>query len=341
MQILTDEKFLKLKKLLRVVDVRSPAEFADGHIPGAVNIPIFNDDERAIVGTIYKKNGRLQAIEKGLEIVGPKMVQFVQEAVKLAISGKLLVHCWRGGMRSESMAWLFERVGIECFILKGGYKSYRNYLLEKVGNIPELIVIEGHTGSGKTEILQQLKGLGEQIIDLEGLAHHRGSVFGGIDQEPQPTTQQFQNNLLDEVLGFDLSKRVWIEGESLSVGRVFLPDPLWKRMNEAKCIEILVPLSERVKRLVRDYGILTDELMINAISSLGKRLGDEGMKEILNGYLEKDLEGVAEKLLVYYDQTYQFSRNKFKKKLTQIVLANGEAADNAKLILDKTSSGLN
>ena len=333
MQILNPEEFLNLRKSLPVVDVRSPAEFTEGHMPGAINIPIFNDDERAMVGTIYKKNGRLPAIEKGLEIVGPKMTKFVQEAVRIASTGKLLVHCWRGGMRSESMAWLFERVGIECFTLRGGYKSYRNYLLEKVGNIPNLIVIEGHTGSGKTEILQKLKLLEEQVIDLEGLAHHRGSVFGGIGQEPQPTTQQFQNKLFDEILGLDLSKRVWIEGESKSVGRVFLPDPLWERMNTAQCIEILVPRSERVNRLVIDYGTLPEEMIENAIQNLIKRLGEERTNEILNCYHEKKLYGVAEKLLEYYDQTYQHSRDKFKRKLTRITLPNGDAEFNSEIIL--------
>ena len=338
MQILIAEEFLTLRKLLPVVDVRSPGEFAEGHISGAINIPIFNDDERVIVGTIYKKKGRLPAIEKGLQIVGPKMAHFAYKAVEIAPSGQLLVHCWRGGMRSESMAWLFERVEIKCFTLHGGYKSYRNYLLEKVGNIPHLIVIEGYTGSGKTDILQQLKTMGEQIIDLEGLAHHKGSVFGGIGQEQQPTTQQFQNDLFDEVLSFDLSKRVWIEGESQTVGRVFLPDPLWYRMNASQCIEILIPRIERISRLVKEYGALPDELMENAILNLAKRLGDQRMNEILNSYREKNLNDVADKLLEYYDQTYQFSRDKYKRKLTELVLPNGDAAENAELILEKAAN---
>lgn len=337
MQILIAEEFLTLKKSLPVVDVRSPGEFAEGHISGAINIPIFNDDERAIVGTIYKKEGRLPAVEKGLEIVGPKMADFARKAVEIASTGQLLVHCWRGGMRSESMAWLFERVGIECFTLQGGYKSYRNYLLEKIGNIPRLIVIEGHTGSGKTEILYQLKACGEQIIDLEGLAHHKGSVFGGIGQEPQPTTQQFQNDLFDEFFGFDLEKKVWIEGESQSVGRVFLPDPLWYKMNEAQCIEIFVPREERISRLVNEYGALPEELMENAILSLVKRLGSNLMNDILRYYREKNLFCVAEKLLEYYDQTYQFSRDKYKRKLTEIALPNGNAETNTALILEKTA----
>jgi len=337
MQILNSEEFLNLRKSLSVVDVRSPGEFIEGHLPGAINIPIFNDDERAIVGTIYKNKGRIPAIKKGLEIVGPKMNEFLEEATPLAKSGKLLVHCWRGGMRSESMAWLFERVGIECVTLQGGYKSYRNLLLEKIGNIPNLIVIEGHTGSGKTEILQQLEVRGEQVINLEGLANHRGSVFGGIGQLPQPTTQQFQNDLFDEIYGLDLAKRVWIEGESQTVGRVFLPDPLWECMNKAYCIEVIVPRSDRINRLVIEYGALPALLMENAIQILVKRLGDQRMKEILNCYLEKDLHGVADRLLEYYDQTYQYSRDKFKRKLTEIVLPDGDAASNAAIILEKAA----
>jgi len=337
MQILNADKFMSFGKLYPAIDVRSPAEFADGHIPGAVNIPIFNDEERAIVGTIYIKKGRLPAIEKGLEIVGPKMAQFVREAVALTSSGQLFVYCWRGGMRSESMAWLFERVGIKCTTLKGGYKAYRNYLLEKIGELPHLIVIEGHTGSGKTEILKRLREMGEQVIDLEGLANHKGSVFGGISQEQQPTTQHFQNDLFNEILDFDLSKRIWVEGEGLSVGRVFLPDPFWNKMNDAHCVEILVPRSDRIKRLVSEYGALPDELMQNAIRSLIKRLGEERMNEILRLYLEKDLSGVAGKLLEYYDQTYQFSRNKYKRKVTEIILPNGDASLNAKVILEKAA----
>jgi tRNA 2-selenouridine synthase len=337
MQILTAKHFITLGKSVPMVDVRSPGEFADGHITGSINIPIFNDEERSVVGTIFKNKGRLSAIEKGLEIVGPKMVQFVRKAVTTASNDRLLVYCWRGGMRSESMAWLFERVGINCSILQGGYKSYRNCLLEMVGNLPHLVVIEGYTGSGKTDILLQLKAMGEQIIDLEGLANHRGSVFGGIGREVQPTTQQFQNNLFDEILNFDLSRRIWVEGESQTVGRVFLPDPLWLRMNESECIEILVPIEDRIRRLVTEYGTLQPELMENAIVSITKRLGDHRMKEILQCYRDNNLESVASMLLAYYDQTYRFSRDRYKKRLIEIALSDGDAVTNAELILEKVS----
>ena len=197
MQILSAKEFIKLGKSLPIVDVRSPGEFGDGHIPGAINIPIFSNEERSIVGTIYKSKGRLQAIEKGLEIVGPKMAFFARHASSLAKTNQLLVHCWRGGMRSESMALLFERLDIKCFILQGGYKSYRNYLLEITGNIPHLIVIEGYTGSGKTEILQSLAKLGEQVIDLEKHANYNTgcSLSHGW---PRGFWRQFQKNTTEQ-----------------------------------------------------------------------------------------------------------------------------------------------
>ena len=340
MQILNIEEFTKLNKSFPTVDVRSPGEYAEGHIPDAINIPIFNDEERAIVGTIYKKLGRVPAIEKGLEIVGPKMHQFARQATEIAKDGQLCVYCWRGGMRSESMAWLFERVNIRCNLLQGGYKSYRSYLLDQVGNIPNLIVIEGYTGSGKTEILQQLRVLNEQVIDLELIANHKGSVFGGIGQHPQPTTQQFQNKILDEILKFDLSKRVWIEGESLSVGRVFLPDPLWEKMNASVNLEIFVPRNFRINRLVKEYGDLPKVLMESAINSIEQRLGGQRKNEILFHYNQNDLNVVAGLLLEYYDQTYIFSRKKYKKVLIEVVLPDDDAVTNAALLLNKVSAGI-
>ncbi len=180
--------------------------------------------------------------------------------------------------------------------------------------------------------------MGEQVIDLESFAHHRGSVFGGIGQPIQPMTQQFQNDIFDEILRFDLSKIVWIEGESQTVGRVFLPDPLWQRMNEVPCIEILVPKANRISRLVNEYGSLPVELMENAIGSLSKRLGDKRMKEILSHYLDNNLYAVADQLLEYYDQTYQYSRDRYKKKTIKIELPNGDADTHAEIILKMSNT---
>ena len=316
-----------------VVDVRSPGEFAEGHIPGAVNIPLFDDRERAIIGTLYKDKGRQPAIETGLEITGPKMAGFTRNASNLAVSGKLLIHCWRGGMRSGSMAWLYERIGIHCFVLEGGYKAYRNFLLKELNDIPQMVVIDGPTGSGKTDILLSLKAMGEQIIDLERLAHHKGSVFGGIGKGFQPTTQQFQNNLLDEFLELDRSKRIWVEGESKIIGKVFLPDPFWNRMNEAILIDIDVPRHDRIKRLMNEYGKLPRRDMENAIVSLGKRLGEVRKNEILNYYLGEKLDMTTDKLLDYYDKTYINSKLKYKKKGLEVIFPDGNAFENAKILM--------
>ena len=168
--LLEAEEFLQQAKLLPIIDVRSPAEWESGHIPGAINIPIFTNDERAKVGTRYKQSGKEQAIEMGLEFVGPKMLQFVKEAKKIAKDKRVLLHCWRGGMRSKSMAWLFELAGLETIILKGGYKAYRNYIREQFNKPANLIVLGGFTGSGKTDILKEIEKLGQQFLDIESIA---------------------------------------------------------------------------------------------------------------------------------------------------------------------------
>lgn len=340
MQFIDAENFLKDSREIPIVDVRSPGEFAEGHIPSAINMPIFNDGERAVIGTIYKNKGRQPAIETGLEITGPKMAEFVRKASGIALGKKLLVHCWRGGMRSESMAWLYERMGIDCAVLKGGYKAYRNYLLEEIKRITRLTVIEGPTGCGKTEIIQNLKDLGEQVIDLEGLAHHKGSVFGGIAQEVQPTTQQFQNNLFGELLNLDWTKRIFVEGESQTIGRVYLPDPFWEKMNDSTMIEIDIPRQGRVKRLIDEYGDLPMEEMEQAINSLSKRIGEVRKNEILSEYREGKLASTTSKLLDYYDKSYQYSTLKYRNKGMALKFPNENAAENARILLKKLNDNL-
>lgn len=337
MQVLNPEYFIKECRNTPVVDVRSPAEFEEGHIPGAVNMPLFNNKERSVVGNLYVNRGRQAAIETGLEIIGPRMADLVRGATRLATAGKLMVYCWRGGMRSESMAWLFERAEIQCFVLEGGYKAYRNFLLQEIGKIPLLMVLEGPTGSGKTEILLSLKAKGEQVIDLEGLACHKGSVFGGIGKDSQPTTQQFQNNLFEEVINLDRSERIWIEGESLTIGKVYLPLEFWNSMNESASwrIELDVPREERIKRLVSEYGKLPAEEIEYAVASLSKRIGEVLKNEILKYYREGNLKLTASRLLDYYDKIYNESKLKYKGKKLEISLPDGDAGENAKILLNK------
>ena len=335
---LESKLFIDNKNNLPIIDVRSPKEFAEGHIPEAISIPLFDNDERAVVGTLYKQKGRQKAILKGLEYVGPKMADFAKQALALAKDNKVRVHCWRGGMRSESMAWLFERVGLEVELLIGGYKAYRQFCASEMEQLDNLVILKGCTGSGKTDILQELQKRGEQIIDLEGLANHRGSAFGGIGQKEQPTTQQFQNLLYEKLAPLDKSKPIWVEGESKSIGKVYIPDTFMESMCNAKIIEISVPFEERVKRLVIDYAQLDATEMEHAIMKLEKRISNGRMNEILKIYRNKDYETTASLLLNYYDSTYRFSDKNYNQNINIVESQTGDVITNTQLLIEKLYS---
>ncbi|MEG1749979.1 MAG: tRNA 2-selenouridine(34) synthase MnmH, partial [Tannerellaceae bacterium] len=211
-QELAPDDFLHQSRNGVILDVRTPDEYNVGHIPNAINFPLFTNEERIVVGTAYVKQGRDIAVEKGLELVGPKMATFVRQAKALAAGRTLYIHCWRGGMRSGSMAWLLRTAGLSVQLLQGGYKAYRQSFTDQLNNIPwKLIVLGGSTGCGKTPILHALEAKGEQVLHLEGLACHKGSAFGALGEGEQPTTEQFSNLLYDEFCRFDPRRRVWCE----------------------------------------------------------------------------------------------------------------------------------
>lgn len=307
---LSPAEFLRLAKHIPVVDVRSPKEYDQGHIPGAYSIPLFTDEERAIVGTTYTTTGNQKAISTGLAIVGPKLQDYVAEARKIAANGKILVHCWRGGMRSEAMAWLFSFSGIDTNVLEGGYKAYRKHIRESFHHGPDLKVLGGMTGSGKTELLQKLKESGEQVIDLERLANHKGSAFGSLGQGEQPTNEQFENELAKDWMALDAEKPVWVEDESLNIGKVILPDALYNKMREARLVFVDVPFELRVERLVRDYGQFDDKDLIPVIQHISKRMGGDVTKKAIDAMAKKDVKQAIEIVLAYYDRTYLYSISK-------------------------------
>ena len=214
MKYIEAREFLDKAVMFPVIDVRSPSEFLKGHIPGAFNIALFDDEERRKVGTLYKNSGKESSVLLGLDLVGPKMSGFVKAASRIALEREVLLHCWRGGMRSSGMAWLFETAGFKVSVLEGGYKAYRRFIRRKLEENIKLVVLGGKTGSGKSDILDHLAQSGEQVIDLEGIAHHKGSAFGAFGQESQPTTGHFENNLYHELNKFDLNLPVWVEDES-------------------------------------------------------------------------------------------------------------------------------
>ncbi|MBZ4676123.1 MAG: tRNA 2-selenouridine(34) synthase MnmH [Anaerophaga sp.] len=311
---LSPYEFLKASEKYPVVDVRTPSEYAKGHIPGAVNLPLFSDEERAVVGTIYKKQGRNHAILKGLEFVGPVMSQMAKKALELAVEGKLFVHCWRGGMRSASMAWLFETVGIDTYLLEGGYKAYRASFREmlKQGKW-NFIVLGGPTGSGKTDVLKALADQGEQVLDLEGLANHKGSAFGALGQKKQPTSEQFENDIHDVLRHFDPERFIWVEGESHNIGRVFIPDMLFGILMDSPLVMFELEREKRLDRLVKEYGCFGKELLAQSVKKIEKRLGGLRTKEALEALDCGNYRKVADITLQYYDKGYTNSLAKRKK----------------------------
>jgi tRNA 2-selenouridine synthase len=288
-----------------------------GHVPGAINLPLFSNEERSVIGTIYKQQGRDKAVRAGLEFAGPKLPELVNRADK-AGSKQVLMYCWRGGLRSASLAWLLGTAGFDVSVLEGGYKSYRN-LLKTIFSEFHFIVISGNTGSGKTELLHEIRRAGEQVLDLESLACHKGSAFGSIGEAEQPVTEQFQNDILFTMISFNARKPVYVEDESLSIGRVVLPDELYAAKNSAPFIEIRTGREERIARLVAMYGNADKHRLEEGILRVGKKLGGLNTKKALEALENGNLTEVASVLLSYYDKAYQKAiTNKKKEALFSI-----------------------
>ncbi len=288
-----------------IVDVRSPQEFAQGHIPGAHNLPLFSDDERAQVGTCYKHQGRPAAIQLGLELVGPRLAALGQELRRLGQHNTpLRLHCWRGGMRSGSIAWLANTLEVPVQLLEGGYKAYRRWVLETFERPWPLLVLGGRTGTGKTDLLLALQRQGAAVVDLEGLAHHRGSSFGGLGLPAQPSSEHYENRLAASLQGHKGQGPIWIEAESAQVGRCRIPAGLWRQMGEAPAIEIQRPLTERVEQLVAVYGSHGQEALRQATERIARRLGPQRTTAALEAIDGCDWAGACLQMLEYYDRCY-------------------------------------
>ena len=317
------DQFLVLSKTIPIIDVRAPNEFKQGHIPGAVNMPLFDDEERIVVGTTFTQTGRDAAILKGLEITGPKLQGFVRLAKEIATEGELLVHCWRGGMRSEAMAWLFRFSGLKTSVLEGGYRAYRRYIRDSLSLGPPVILIGGMTGSGKTELLHHLSDSGEQVLDLEGLANHKGSAFGALGQADQPTTEQFENNLAGQWLAFNPQKPVWVEDESRNIGKVIIPELIFLKMNTAPLIFIDVLFNYRIKRLAEDYGSFDLSELAALIRKIGHRMGGDNANKAIHDLEQGNLNRAISAVLTYYDKAYLFGLSqRDKNKIHTIKLEN-------------------
>jgi tRNA 2-selenouridine synthase len=334
-----------------IIDVRSPKEFDHAHIPGALSLPLFDDEQRAIVGTTYKKQSREEAIKIALPFFGDKMLNMVKQVEKWVraleeknpgVQPNICVHCWRGGMRSAAVAWLLDLYGFKVFQLVGGYKAYRNWIITQHGIQRPLNVVGGYTGSGKTEILHALREAGKQVIDLEGLANHKGSSFGALGQAPQPSQEMFEN-LLGQALYHckDKATPVWIEDESQRIGTVMIPTVFFDFMRQCPCYFLDIPFEERLDFITTQYGSFEKEALIAATVRVQKRLGGLETKNAIALIEANDIKDAFAILLKYYDKWYaKFSQadTKPKQQILPLSAQRVDPQENAKLLLNYTST---
>lgn len=307
------EQYFRQYQNTVLLDTRTPAEFAKGHIPNAHSLPLFSNEERAKVGTTYKQESREAAILLGFDLVGNKWRGFIETALALSPNKKIAIHCWRGGMRSGVMAWALDLYGFEVLVIEGGYKAYRNWVLQQFLKPYKLLVLSGKTGSHKTEILNALENLGEQIVDLEKLAQHQGSAYGSMNKLIQPTQEQFENNFAEELSHLNLNKTIWVEDESITIGKIVIPYSFWQQKILANHIEIKIPREQRIAFLVEEYGNLDKQFLIGATMHIQKRLGPEQTKNALQFLEQNDLSNFIKTILTYYDKTYNYCISKKTK----------------------------
>jgi len=314
--------FISLSSTHPVFDVRSPGEFTHAHFPGANSLPLFSDEERKVVGTEYKQKGKQPAIKIGLAYFGTKMKDIVEQVEKIkSHNNVVLINCWRGGMRSAGIAWLLDLYGYEVYVLTGGYKAFRNWVLQQFEQEYEIKVLGGYTGSAKTELLLTIKEKDVNIIDLEGLAMHKGSAFGGIGLPKQPTQEMFENKL---ALSLFSNKSFWLEDESQRIGSLNIPHSLWKTIRNAPLFFIEIPFNERLEFILKQYGNLDIEKLIEATTRIQKRLGPMETTTATNYLNENKIKEAFEILLGYYDKQYLKAMNKREniKNILQTISSN-------------------
>eukprot|EP00127_Corallochytrium_limacisporum_P006566 Clim_evm38s230 gene=Clim_evmTU38s230 len=306
-------------ELLVCFDVRSPIEFKKSHYPPAVNVPLFTDSERAEVGTIFKTLGRQQALHQGLEFVRPKMEQYLHWAKENSEDGRkhIYMYCARGGMRSGSLAWYFSQCGLKVTLLDGGYKAYRERVRAELRQVslPPFVMLSGPTGCGKSLVLRHLQlKRGQQMLDLEALANHRGSVFGSLFLGSQPTQAMFENVLLEQLLDLDVNIPTWCEAEGGRIGIISVDKNVLEHMTTSPLMfRLEIDREERKKIIMEEYGPPNDNPMdqawqvsiLQCIDQIKKRLGGKLHKELTEQIKAGDWEQTVLELLDYYDRTYR------------------------------------
>ncbi len=306
-----DDVLARLDEFDAIIDARSPAEFALDHIPGAINCPVLDDDERAKVGTIYKQQNPFDARKLGAALVARNIAHHLEQRFHaMPKDWKPLIYCWRGGNRSGSMALIFAKVGWPAIQLDGGYKEFRRSVVAELEQRPQQLrfrAICGTTGSGKSRLLQYLERAGAQVLDLEQLAAHRGSVLGGLPSDPQPTQKKFETRLWQALRSFSPERVIYVESESKKIGDLRVPDMLMQQIRLSPCVRMDISTADRVKLLIEDYPhLVTDtSLLAQQLSHLIPLHGHEKIRG-WNALAEAgDIAALVEALLVeHYDPAY-------------------------------------
>ena len=332
---ITIEEYYNKYSDIPIVDVRSPGEFKKGHIPTAVNISLFSNEERAEVGTVYKQKSKEAAIKLGYTFVNPKLDYFISASKAVAPNGIIAIHCWRGGMRSQAFAEHLNENGLKkVYVIEHGYKAFRKTVLLFFEQKFKLNILGGYTGSGKTDILVRFLKQGKQVIDLEQLANHKGSAFGAIGEKEQPTTEHFENKLFFKMHSLNPNKTIWLEDESLNIGKVIIPKALFLQMREQTVYFIDIPVKERAKYLVQTYGLFEKEKLKESIMKITKRLGYDKAKMALDALNSGDLQKVAEITLKYYDKAYlRGLETREPSKIVKLPFNNVDTEGNANALL--------
>jgi len=298
------ETYSKRTEHLCLLDARSEAEFLKGHIPGAVSFPLLNNQERVLVGTCYKTKGSFEAVVLGYELVAPKFAKMIKNAHMAFGKNKLIIHCWRGGLRSQILGNLLASAGFDVSIITGGYKAYRQFVQQGFETVHNVKVIGGFTGSGKTDLLYALRLKGEQVIDLEGLANHHGSAFGGIGKGLQPTQEQFENNFFSLLHLQDKTKAIWVEDESRLIGKIQIPDSFFLQIRKAPLFFIESSLDERINTIIENYAKHDVNELIKATKQISKKLGDLRTRSAIEALQNNDFQAWVKEVLFYYDKAY-------------------------------------
>ncbi len=335
-QIQLSEWLLKQSQGVLALDARSPGEYSKGHIPGALNLPLLNNEERHLVGLCYKEKGHDEAVKLGFELTGHQFIDKIRNAELLSPNKNVIVYCWRGGLRSQILSWILSTAGFHVHVLEGGYKSYRTAALEEFGKTRKMFVVSGKTGAGKTEILHALRNRGEQILDIEGAGSHKGSSFGGLGQDDQPSQEQFENLLAAELMKAAPEKTLWIEDESRFLGKLRVPDSLYIQMFRSNLIFIDRSTIGRSERILNEYGSFAPELLIERTIAISKRMGNEQARAAADALLEKDFQRWVELLLAYYDKGYAHSLGRTKRTIIAEFVCDRENGEEiAQNILDR------